>query len=219
MRAKSESFSIVVIGAWNPAIFTPEWVAFNLCTDPNAEVGLSFSIGDAAAPRRLTFEDVELFPGRRQIAVLSKMLTVEGIVKAADVVSRILNTLIHTPVAEAGINYGFESNSETELLRDVLLPADSPNLLMGYTINNTSVSRQLCMEGKEYQLNFVISDNNPSVFSFNYHYALSGFNEYINLFKGDAVTENYHASLALLNDTFGLTLSEEVDQADDIGET
>lgn len=219
MQTKSESFSIVVVGTWNPAIFTPEWVASNLCADSNAEVGLAFSNGDETAPRKLTFEGVELLSGTHQIAVLSQMLTVEGIVKAADVVSRILNTLIHTPVAEAGINYGFELNSNNELLGDVLLPADSSSLLKSYAINNTSVSRQLCMEGKEYQLNFVISGNSYSDFSFNYHYALNGLEAYKKLFAGDAVTENYNASLALLNNTFGLTLSEEDDQADEIGET
>jgi len=64
MRPIANSFSIVVLGAWNPSIFTPEWIVNNLAESEECDVQVAFPIDDPTAPRRMTFDGITLFPGR-----------------------------------------------------------------------------------------------------------------------------------------------------------
>ena len=58
MKPKAGTFNIVLLGAWNPAIFSESWVTENLAESADSAVTVAYPIDDPNAPRKIDFEGI-----------------------------------------------------------------------------------------------------------------------------------------------------------------
>lgn len=214
MRAKSDSFNIVLLGSWNRAIFKPDWLLKNVCSQGTQDVSVAFPTDDPAAPWKIVFEDVMLFPGSRQLTVVSKSLTRNGINKCEEVLSKIVALLIHTPVTNCGINFSF---SETVQTRSVFsaLEAQDRNVINqgdGYTIANSNLTRRIrCKD--DVTLNLALSDaEGVATIGFNFHYELNDIGKYGAMFRGGEAGRRFDEAIDFCQRVYGLELNEDIDQ-------
>ena len=207
MRPIQDSYSIVVLGAWNPSIFTPEWVVSNLADGETCDVQMAFPIDDPTAPRRITFEGINFFPGRRQINLSPTTPDLGGMKKCSAILVKILALLVHTPVSSAGVNFSFSEDNPTEQMLSALLPSDSDSILGEYPIKETKIHRVLKRGDDVHVLNFTIAQNDTGcALSFNFHYDIATVNGYQELFSNNNVEEHFNAAIDFTNKCYEIDL-------------
>jgi hypothetical protein len=124
MRVLEENVNLVVAGAWNPAILTPNWIAEKAM---RRDVGANFQVQVelptanlifGSARPRLAFEGISV---SSEPHALTFRLSYDdegranlGIVTAAN----ILDLLSHTPVSGFGFNFGFQFDRPSQALLD-----------------------------------------------------------------------------------------------------
>jgi len=173
MRPIENTFSIVALGAWNPAIFNGQWLTDNIlldCTKPiTFSVPSNFLPHQTQQPLQIEFEGVRVYPTQARLQICASQPTVMGIALAAQVFNKILGLLRHTPVQSVGINFGFEalgnlSQIESWLAHDETM-ASAP---AGFTLNSSQATRQFQFSD-DAVLNVTanLADRNASI-SFNF---------------------------------------------------
>lgn len=105
LEAVKGRFTIVVVGSWNVAIFSPAWIGKNILNTNTVtlEVGV-----EPGLPRRLTAEDVTVIPRGSRIMVTPANTSNATLERMEDAVCRIMELLNHTPVSGVGVNFGYE---------------------------------------------------------------------------------------------------------------
>ena len=209
MLPVNDSFSIVLIGSWNPSIFSQDWVLNNLADSNDANISMSYPIEDPTAPRKIDFEGVTLFPGRKQLHIASAACTAEGIRKCAGIIVKILDLLSHTPVHNCGINFSFEELDNLAQINEVLNIGDEANIEAdNYRLMNTLITRKYRLEDGNF-LNLSLSDSaNGMKVIFNYHYELNNIPEYRDMFVTEHIIERYESAIMLCQNVYGLQLEE-----------
>lgn len=210
MRPVSNSFSIIVLGAWNPSIFSPEWVSNYLLNDKEENVEIAFSIDDPTAPRKITFEGITLFPGRRQLHLTSSIPNLDGIKKCSEVLLKVLSQLGHTPIFKAGLNFSFSEEGSNQALVDALSPSDDPSILDGYSINNTRIDRSLSSNSNnDYVLNLSIAQKEDAYsISFNFHYESVDIDKCKEIFVDPVIDEHFDSAIVLAKNAYNIELEE-----------
>jgi hypothetical protein len=120
MQIDADKTTLVLAGAFNPAILTPQWIGKHALDPP---VGENFPVqmlapiisGGAFQMPRFSFGDLSYSPTYQSVTFY-----VEDEARAqrvCDVAARILGLLPHTPILGLGINFGFtDSQPSVELL-------------------------------------------------------------------------------------------------------
>jgi hypothetical protein len=114
MQLQSDKTSLVIAGAWNPAILTPNWIAQNaLGFAPNHEftVGVKMLIGEVGAPQRLTFESLSLSVSPTAVTFFLEPGNAKQVEKSFGVALKIVKLLPHTPIFGVGINFVFATQT------------------------------------------------------------------------------------------------------------
>jgi len=213
MHPKKDLLSIVIIGAWNPSIFSSEWVSKYLCENNECQVSIAFPISDPTAPRKLSFEDVHLFPGRKQLTIAPESPTLSGMEKCATILRAILDNLPHTPVSSMGINYVFGESDNTSQLADALIPSDTSKILQSRYVRQTTITRVLARDADNYLLNLALTNNSDEhILSFNFHYDLNSVEGYKALLSSETINAHYQDSLDISSAVYGLTLDGNEDE-------
>lgn len=121
--------TLVIAGAWNPDILTPNWVALNalgLQLDQNFTVKVDLPIGNPT--QRPTFE----FHGIRYIAAKNTLTffllpdAVGPVDKSITAATKILDLLSHTPITGFGFNFSYVIEEPSEALLKTFSSCDIP---------------------------------------------------------------------------------------------
>lgn len=173
--------TLVIIGAWNRAIFSQDWVMKNLLSDAK-NVKIEYPINGIGSLRFST-EDISFFIfGERLIfkALNSKEQTYRTIISIA---RQLLRLLSHTPISALGINFVYQTDSlnifnsfdDTKKLVDFI----------GREINSQELTRSFSLD-EVLTLNLKMQSNDKqSIIDFNYNYAVNTPLDAINVF-GDS---------------------------------
>lgn len=210
MRPKKDSFSIVLLGAWNPSIFSQEWIKEYIAEPDTENFTIAFPLDDPTAPRKISFEGVNVFPGRKQLLLQPEDPCVDGMKKCASVLVKILELLVHTPVTLCGINFSFEEDDDLEKLFSILSLSDRDDIPQSeYICEVTSIVRRFLLSD-ENVLNLTLSDERGSgQIGFNFHYEFGDIQRYRELFESDRVEQKFNEALEFCQSTYGLNLVEE----------
>lgn len=210
MRAKKDSFSIVVLGSWNPSIFSQDWIQKYLCQPETKNFTIAFPLDDPTAPRKIDFEDISIFPGRKQLLLQPQTTNIDGMKKCSNVTAKILQLLIHTPVTHCGINFSFEENNQLEKIFGVLGFVDGPSIdAQKYKLEGSSASRKFRLVDGNI-LNLILSDNQGiGQIGFNFHYELFDIEKYRVMFESNHVEDRFNEAMTFCQSAYGLTLDEE----------
>lgn len=110
-----EDWTIVVNGRWNVSIFGPDWLTTHIFDSQEVEVEVGLSPG---TPRRIRGDGVVLIPTSSRLIVAMPSSDDTTLLRSEHVVSKILDTLPHTPIGNVGVNFGFTVEpSELDLSR------------------------------------------------------------------------------------------------------
>lgn len=173
--------TLVIIGAWNRAIFSQDWVMKNLLSDAK-NVKIEYPINGIGSLRFST-EDISFFIfGERLIfkALNSKEQTYRTIISIA---RQLLRLLSHTPLSALGINFVYKTDSlnifnsfdDTKKLVDFI----------GREINSQELTRSFSLD-EVLTLNLKMQSNDKqSIIDFNYNYTVNTPLDAINVF-GDS---------------------------------
>lgn len=120
MSGIPSEWNVVVVGAWNLAIFTPAWIAQHLfLAGPDTPVNVQVAF-DHAAPMQVAFQDLTVVPSENRLAVVPHRADAVTLARAATVASRALKELPVTPIRAAGINFRYRFHKVPEELQAVL---------------------------------------------------------------------------------------------------
>lgn len=181
----NEAFNIVLIGSWNPAIFSPEWTKQNLADDLEREVVLAIPIQMMAMPPRLTVDNINIYPSTQALGI--DCADYDDI--ALDVCSRKLERLAtllpHTPVTAVGVNFRFVDSLGDNLALARLFTFDDAGKIdsVEYTLATTLIKRAYILPDSTI-LNFSIEAQSDQLrIEFNFHTDIKSLSEVPQLTK------------------------------------
>ncbi|NOY53099.1 MAG: hypothetical protein GXP58_05690 [Deltaproteobacteria bacterium] len=113
-------WNVVVPGAWNIAILTPEGIAkrlFQLESNKLVEIQVPL---EQQAPIRVVYNDITVVPSNSRLVIAPNDPTPDGLDKAASICIQGIQSLPETPMNAAGINLRFKIDSLPEELLELL---------------------------------------------------------------------------------------------------
>lgn len=197
---------LVTVGAWNTAIFLPEWMNRFVLTDyTNINVEVPVAVNSSL---RYTTEDFvfAIVNSRLEIIIKNKPHN------AISCLRNILQKLIHTPIVAFGINFKFTAN-KVEMNEDLWKSffVESPLLKLNDNfepVENSTTAVFRISENKKLRLNVIKNQDESVSFDFNYEYQVKSAQDLIDVLgPDDNLFNNLHEqTVSLLNANFGLTL-------------
>ena len=170
---------LVIVGAWNRAILSQEWVMQNLLSEEK-NVKIEYPINSIGSLRFST-EDFSFFVlGERLVfkALNNKEQTYKNIVAIA---RQLLRLLSHTPINAMGINFVYKSEQALTIFDSI---GDTRKLvdLIGHEIKVQELTRSFSID-ETLTLNLKIqSTNSESIIDFNFNYSVKTPIDVINVF-------------------------------------
>lgn len=115
MSLEAFGWSVIIVGAWNPAILTPDGVRRRLLKlSDTTPIEVQIPV-DHPGPLRVLHDGVLVAPHSSNLEVTPERCEVDQLERAASIARAALDELPQTPVYAAGVNFKYKSAS---------LPAD-----------------------------------------------------------------------------------------------
>jgi len=204
MKSEKEKWTIVIIGLWDPRIFSPGWVGKELFD--GKEVGLEVPIVPTF-PYRFNAESLVLIPQNDRVIIGIKDIKEDNLNKAESLAKKILDSFPQLPISSFGINFGFVENAPEGLvplfnLSDIQKLSDN-----NYKIGSTEIKRKLKFE--QVDLNMTHSFDEGIVrMHLNFHHNSNSTKSASDLLN-NLVIKYRDLAQDLLRKVYGLTLEEE----------
>lgn len=207
MKAKPETWTVVLAGGWNVRVFSPDWVGRHLI----AEKPLNLEVPLAAPIQHLKFTGggLVLIPADDRLIVGVQEATLQAMRKAEDVAKKAAAMLPHTPTAAVGVNLGFEDENPSARLTEVFRVSDLSALSsFGCEVSQTTIVRRLLVEGAVVNLTHTFVDGKVQV-HFNFHHDATSADQIATVLT--ARTEACFAiATRLLSEVYDSTIESEV---------
>lgn len=192
--SNADAFNVIVVGAWNPAIFSPEWAKEHLAQDKTLDVILAIPMPLTSRPPRLTVEGVNLYPSEAALMVDCVEYNDAAIDACASKFQKVAELLPHTPVNAVGINFRFWGDLD-----------DSEELANLFTFSDAGKidSAKFCLSGALIKRAFKLSDSTILNLSLD------------TSFGNLRVEFNFHTDIRLISEAAVKTSSEQIRMARD----
>ncbi len=197
----------MIVGQWNPHIFSPKWMCEKLLEVKDVEA--EFTIGPLGAGMRYMTAQLAIIPGPDRLIVGMRNALDDTLKEAERITIKALSLLAHTPVRAGGINFAFtESNASEVVLKAFQLSDNYVLANAGYSPSCTEIVRDIRLDHSLLKLKMVHSDKEPTKFHFNFHHDLESPTQATDLLRDKTVICRDFA-LSLLKNSYGLSLEEE----------
>ncbi len=169
MKRNLDNWSLVVVGHWNTAILSPDWLAKEVFRQEEVRImypvlGGGRPIFEAANIRVIASrERLEFRPTKDDPELLNRIETGAR---------NVLNILPHTPVSAFGENFQYLVEDVPKELREVLSLADTDKIGKHGAVSEVSLSRSIKLQGRH--LNLTITESDKWRMDLNYHYSVPG---------------------------------------------
>lgn len=178
--------TLVVLGAWNIAIFTPEWVKNNiLLENQEARVLVPMNIGCSL---RFETEYYSFFIEGERLSFTINKEEESSYIFAIQTLRNIIQKLPHTPVRALGTNFVFKKDTKFDVLENL---DDSDKLksvvdIVGNSVTSQALVRKFKLTDIE-DLNLKIEEDpqKGSLLDFNFNYNLKSTGDILNLIGED----------------------------------
>jgi hypothetical protein len=110
MQLQAEKTSLVITGAWNPAIVTPNWIAEHILkipADKPFQVQVTMPVNELGLPSSFRFEQLALTAHGGALIFHLTPDSHEQVAKTFNVAGNVLSILTHTPVTGVGVNFEY----------------------------------------------------------------------------------------------------------------
>lgn len=205
MKPKLDSFTIVLAGAWNHRIFSPEWLCKHVFeTD---ELSIEFP-AQAGEPYRYGAKEVRITPGQRAVVLVPQNLSDATLIECERQARKILGTLVHTPVSAVGTNFGFVESEPSEKLTKIFELTDAVGLAIAdATTEMTELTRRLTYKGEQLNLRLQFTADGVTA-NFNFHRDVPSTAAGAEVLEG-AFIRHRDVAIALLESVYDIHPSQE----------
>ncbi len=198
MKLINEFKLLVIVGAWNRNIFTPEWIKKYLLIKEefNFEVSLNFD-----GSHRISTEKIRIEFYNNKINFIARSGDLDAHEIISDLSVKIADYLPHTPVSGYGINFVFECNSENFQLD--LIKSNDVEKLNEDGIQVISSLHKHTIKINNILINITISNNNGSLhFDFNFHSNVTNLTQFKEKIYELPVEKLYKIALSIMKNTY-----------------
>lgn len=207
MKPNLNEWNIVIVGQWNPHIFSPKWMCETLLDVK--EIVSEFVVGPMGGGMRYMTDQLVILPGQDRLIIGPRNTTDSTLKKAEDIATKTLGLLPYTPISAVGINFSFtESNPPPEVLKTFQLTDNNHLADARYSLSNTEIIRDLEIGGTTLKLKMAHSDKGPLRLHFNFHQSVESASQAVTVMKDRIIKYRDH-SIGLLKDSYHLTTDEE----------
>jgi len=212
MNISLDGWNLIILGGWNPRIFTPEWLLRHV-----------YEVGEADIERTQVKVEFPLEPGRpyrysasgiRITTSLSRVMfepldsgeaTLQLMERAA---IALLNTLPHTPVSAFGINFKFvDEHPEKDVV--ALFPTDDIGALavIGDEVTEQTLGRETWLDQCRLRVALTLGAEGIAI-GFNFHRVAGSCNQAIELLA-NTVTADLRKAVRILTEVYDIELAME----------
>jgi hypothetical protein len=194
---------LVLLGAWNPAIFRPEWVAAQLLGFPEGEQITVRALLEVKEQKQLLYiGDLGYFVNQQRFEIYSQKYDDAGLRSAANFVAKICEILPHTPLGNFGINFRFLESDPQDRLYEVI--CTNEHFDQEYRVISQQIITKFA-RSQDIELNMKrITSEQEILFDFNYHH-LTVDKRSLAKITPDYMQLLLDESLDLLRSSYGLT--------------
>lgn len=180
MKLLGDQTTLVLAGAWNPAILNPSWIGRHVLKLPQGnafQVEMLMPVQGQAGPTRLSFEGISVTPAQEAIIFHINPEDDAMVAKTFDVAKRILELLPHTPVSAMGVNFAYQVDPMKGKLPKTVEWVDGVGDLLTDELEANILSRQwqVGISAMNHMINVAYrSDAQGGKISVNHHYEVEG---------------------------------------------
>ncbi len=215
MRPNLEEWTIVLVGGWNPKIFSPGWVAGRLFGVKDSQtVKIEAGIGPGVQFLKYYFKGALIIPRDDRLILGLATPMDDQLERIEKLACRVLELLPETPLTAVGVNFGFVEDDVPQDLSGIFEIADRQQLAStDYVVaNRTELHRQLARnKGGVLNLKQVFAPPNVEI-TMNYHLGTDQWKEAKTFLDGEVIRMR-EESLKFLNTMYRLSLDEQVEEA------
>jgi hypothetical protein len=127
VKAIEEKTTVVLAGAFNPAILRPQWVAVHGLEFPENEdfqVEMLTPVGGAGAPR-FSFDGFSYSATLNNVILYLKTTDIDQCQRSIHAAANVLAKLPHTPVVGLGFNFGYLVEEPSQALLALMTTRDA----------------------------------------------------------------------------------------------
>jgi len=172
-----DKWNIVVLGMWNPHVFSPQWMAKHLFEKEEIEIGVEMALAPGL-PARFAVEGVKVLVREDRLAVgVDGELTDDALERMAKVAGDILRKLCHTPVSAVGFNFSWSEDDPPDQFKDLFRSRDiGPIADGGFEILERSFRRVLkeATTGETVSVTCFYPESGEARVDFNFHEDVEG---------------------------------------------
>ncbi|MBF0344987.1 MAG: hypothetical protein HQL06_12255 [Nitrospirae bacterium] len=176
MKIKPDSWTMVIVGIWNPATFTPEWLIENVFFDVDIQVEVAIGYGMPFRFKSIG-QGFMIIPESNRITLVALKHDEDTLLRMEKAAFKILDLLVHTPVTAIGFNFGFENISISQLPYKYDFKDTTFFNTMGYLITTQTINRRFIVDNNILNLSITIKQDRVDI-DFNFHYDLNNVNDY-----------------------------------------
>jgi hypothetical protein len=213
MQAVLQETSLVIAGAWNPAILTPPWVmhhAMGRADAQNTMVQAVFPAGlnGAFDFPRFTMPGFTYTARNDSVIFLPEALTEPSLVLVESVASQILEQLGHTPIAGVGHNFEFRHEEAQD---DWLEPFNNSQTSLVDATGGWNVSRTTLATSFEGPRNVAVNIQRYTagaalIIKFNFHHPVTSAPDARRVMLGqdfERFWSNYQTARGIVQQLYG----------------
>lgn len=198
--------TIVIAGAFNPFIFSPQWIANVLYEIPEGQEVNGMMITDVVAQTtRPYLNDIAILADIERLSLFIDIWDDEHLNLAESLVKRVCAALPHTPVQGMGINFRFSQADFDANIADLIEQNDVPSQL-GAVTERTNMSTIEMGNGTRLNLRRTLNENEFDV-RFNYHADFTNLSE-IDAFVDGKLGESYNLAVSAMKLLYKCDFSE-----------
>lgn len=172
MPAQADNWNVIINGAWNLAILTPDGIRKRLFNLPEGTpIQLEVAI-DRPGSFRAVHESLIVVPSSLQLEVTMQTSDFQSLDKASQIGQLALINLPETPVSAAGINIRYSLTPVPDELIDLLkTPIDDIYSDGGFTIGDSTTRRSLDLQPGVVNVEIIQDREGLGSVLFNFHHA------------------------------------------------
>jgi hypothetical protein len=173
MCAEPHEWNVVIAGAWNVAILTPDGIKKRLFrTTASKTLRVDVAI-DTPGYFRVIEDGIIVIPSSSSLQVLTQRPDKKSLQKAAELASVALTELDQTPVVAAGVNIKYRFPELSNHLIDLIVaPVDEAFSDDGFVIKGKSLKRALAVgEAGVVNLEITQDESQAGSLTMNFHLA------------------------------------------------
>lgn len=207
MRPSLNDWTIVVVGQWNPHIFTPPWLGRELLHVENVHAEFTVS-PTRTSSLRYTAGSLVVIPSEDRLTVGVRNTSNEVLTEAENVIKGALRLLTHTPVRAMGVNFAFTEDDVPSNILQTLQLADSATLSdAGFTVTGTEIIRKIPLASALLNLKLSYAETVLKI-HLNFHNEVSSASQAADTLEGSVLRYRDQA-VQILRDVFALHIEED----------